>query len=93
MSQKSTSKTQNIQEIFDKLPKTYQAILFKLASKMQAQSQKGKEKYGYTMDDNTNPDPKYWQNHLLEELADGLVYMEKLLQILGQDKLIQESGE
>jgi hypothetical protein len=87
MSKTGAVETENIQEIYNSLPKTYQSILFKLAKKMKQQSDKGKEKYGYTMDDNTNPDPKYWQNHFLEEMADGLVYIEKLLQILGKDRL------
>jgi hypothetical protein len=74
----------SVQEIYEQLPETYQKILLKLAETMLKQSEKGKEKYGVTMDENTNPDPEYWHKHLMEEIADGLVYMQKLLQTLGK---------
>ena len=81
-----TNSQKNIQEIYENLPKTYQKILLRLAKTMEKQSAKGKEKYGYTMDDNTNPNPEYWKNHLMEEMADGLVYMQKMIEVLGGDK-------
>ncbi len=79
----STNKT--LQEIYNELPKTYQRILLRIAQTMQKQSKKGKKKYGYTMDDNTNQNPEYWKNHLIEELADGLVYLQKLTETMEQN--------
>jgi len=80
------SEAEELLVLFQSLPKTYQRILLRLTKTMSKQSQKGEEKYGYTMDDNTNPDPKYWENHLFEEMADGLVYMQKLLEVLASKK-------
>lgn len=65
----------------EKLPKTYQKALLRLAKTMLKQSEKGKAKYGIDIDQNTNQSLKYWQNHADEELADFLVYQEKIREI------------
>lgn len=70
-----------IQSLFDKLPKTYQRTLLDLARRMEKQSAKGKSKYGTTMDENTNIDVTYWMDHLEEEIADGLVYLQKVKEL------------
>ena len=65
----------------EKLPETYQKALLRLAKTMLKQSEKGKVKYGIDIDQNTNQSLKYWQNHADEELADFLVYQEKIREI------------
>ena len=65
----------------EKLPETYQKALLRLAKTMLNQSEKGKVKYGIDIDQNTNQNLKYWQNHADEELADFLVYQEKIREI------------
>ena len=65
----------------EKLPETYQKALLRLAKTMLKQSEKGKVKYGIDIDQNTNQNLKYWQNHADEELADFLVYQEKIREI------------
>lgn len=77
---------QDIKEIYLSLPKTYQRSLMTLAQYMAKQSKKGKEKYGMTIDENKSEDFSYWQNHFLEELADGLVYLQKLLELYGHNR-------
>ena len=72
----------NIQEIYNSLPKTYQRALMDLAKTMKEQSDKGLQKYGFTMDDNTSKDPEYWKNHLKQEVADAMVYMQKLIEVM-----------
>jgi len=73
---------ESIQEIYNSLPKTYQRSLIALAKTMKKQSKKGFEKYGFTIDNNINKDPEYWKNHLREEVADAMVYMQKLIEII-----------
>lgn len=73
-------KSKSIEEIYTELPKTYQTILLKLANKMLTQSEKGVKKYGTNIDENQEKSTDYWENHLLEEIADSLVYLEKILQ-------------
>lgn len=65
----------------ERLPETYQKALLRLAKTMLKQSEKGKVKYGIDIDQNTNQSLKYWQNHADEELADFLVYQEKIREI------------
>ena len=65
----------------ERLPETYQKALLRLAKTMLKQSEKGKAKYGIDIDQNTNQNLKYWQNHADEELADFLVYQEKIREI------------
>ena len=65
----------------ERLPETYQKALLRLAKTMLKQSEKGKAKYGIDIDQNTNQSLKYWQNHADEELADFLVYQEKIREI------------
>ncbi len=72
---------QNLVEIYDNLPQAYQKIIFNLTKTMQKQSQKGQLKYGTTIDENLNADSDYWQNHLMEEIADALVYFQKLIEL------------
>lgn len=64
-------------ETYNKLPDTYKHILDRLAETMLKQSEKGKEKYGMSIDENTNQSAEYWLQHALEEMADFLVYFEK----------------
>ena len=47
---------------------------------MVKQAQKGKEKYGVTIDQNTKTNVNYWLNHLIEEQADSLVYLQKIIE-------------
>lgn len=75
----NNSSNQNLLQIYNNLPKSYQNILLNLAQTMTKQSEKGKIKYGTNIDENLNSNPEYWQNHLLEELADGLVYLQKFI--------------
>lgn len=65
----------------EKLPKTYQKALLRLAKTMLKQSQKGIAKYGEDIDQNQNQSLSYWQDHADEELADFLVYQEKIREI------------
>jgi hypothetical protein len=77
----TTTAQPSMQEMYEQLPETYQKVLYKLARKMLSQAEKGREKYGFTMDDNPSRDTGYWHNHFMEELSDGLVYLQKLLSI------------
>jgi len=72
--------------ITNQLPKTYQKALLRLAKTMLKQSQKGIAKYREDIDQNQNQSLKYWQNHADEELADFLVYQEKIRDILEPNK-------
>lgn len=67
-----------IQDIHDNLPETYQQMLYNLAKKMEAQAEKGRERYGTTIDESQG-DISYWREQIMEEIADGLVYLQKLL--------------
>jgi hypothetical protein len=71
----------NIAIIAEKLPQTYQKALLRLAKTMLKQSEKGKAKYGIDIDQNTNQSLSYWLEHADEELADFLVYQEKIREI------------
>lgn len=70
----------NILESYNSLPKTYQRIIDKMIVTMVKQAQKGKEKYGVTIDQNTKTNVNYWLNHLIEEQADSLVYLQKIIE-------------
>lgn len=70
---------QNLVQIYNNLPKSYQIILLNLAQTMTKQSEKGKIKYGTNIDENANSNTEYWQNHAMEEMADFLVYLQKFI--------------
>jgi hypothetical protein len=67
--------------IAEKLPQTYQKALLRLAKTMLKQSEKGKVKYGIDIDQNQNQSLGYWLERVDEELADFLVYQEKIREI------------
>jgi hypothetical protein len=77
----TTNTLADLTAIFDQLPQTYQKALLRLARTMLKQSEKGKAKYGIDIDQNTNQSLSYWQEHADEELADFLVYQEKIREI------------
>ncbi len=82
---KNTANTANqLLTIFNELPKTYQNALLKLAKTMLKQTEKGKVKYGTDIDQNQNQSLEYWQQHAEEELADFLVYQEKIREVTSQ---------
>lgn len=65
-----------LNDLFTKLPRTYQKTLLRLAKTMKKQSDKGIAKYGTNIDEASNNDYD-WHDMAMEELADMLVYIEK----------------
>jgi hypothetical protein len=85
-----TNTTSQLITIFDQLPQTYQRAILKLAKTMLKQSEKGKVKYGTDIDQNQNQSLEYWQEHAQEELADLLVYQEKIREVTSK---LEEQGK
>jgi hypothetical protein len=55
-------------------------MLDRLAETMLQQSEKGKAKYGMSIDENTNQSPEYWLQHAMEEACDMAVYAQKFIE-------------
>ena len=63
------------------------SIVKSIIQKFQTRSEMGREKYGTDLDRNDLATID-WLNHLQEELMDGILYAEKLKQILIEENLM-----
>tara|TARA_R100001510_G_C7656532_1_gene216623 strand:+ start:945 stop:1187 length:243 start_codon:yes stop_codon:yes gene_type:complete len=59
----------------------------KVIAEIRERAKKGKAKYGTTMDRN-DLTLKEWMQHLKEELMDGVIYTQKIIDIISSDKRI-----
>lgn len=72
----NNSNTQELVEIFNGLPKTYQEALLGLAIDMEKQVAKDLVKYGIGLDEAKDADYD-WHEMAGEEIADMLVYLQR----------------
>ena len=68
------------------------SIIRSIIQKFQTRSIMGKEKYGTDLD-REDLSTLEWLNHLQEELMDGILYAEKLKQVLIEKNLMEISFE
>ena len=75
----------------DAIPLVVQdSIVASVVKQFQDRSEVGQKKYGTTLD-RTDLTPLDWVQHAQEELMDGILYLEKLKQVIKASRLLEDT--
>ena len=66
------------------------SIVASVVKQFQNRSEVGQKKYGTTLD-RTDLKPLDWVQHAQEELMDGILYLEKLKQVIKASRLLEDT--
>ena len=66
------------------------SIVASVVKQFQDRSDLGQKKYGTTLD-RTDLSPLDWVQHAQEELMDGILYLEKLKQVIKASRLLEDT--
>lgn len=74
----------------DLRPLVKDTIVASVVKQFQDRSDLGQKKYGTTLD-RTDLTPLDWVQHAQEELMDGILYLEKLKQVIKASRLLEDT--
>ena len=74
----------------DMAPVVNDSIVASVVKQFQDRSELGQKKYGTTLD-RTDLTPLDWVQHAQEELMDGILYLEKLKQVIKASRLLEDT--
>jgi len=74
----------------DLTPLVKDSIVASVVKQFQDRSDLGQKKYGTTLD-RTDLTPLDWVQHAQEELMDGILYLEKLKQVIKASRLLEDT--
>jgi hypothetical protein len=74
----------------DLTPLVKDSIVASVVKQFQDRSDLGQKKYGTTLD-RTDLSPLDWVQHAQEELMDGILYLEKLKQVIKASRLLEDT--